>query len=58
MTPNGEEKGQGYITSKHGDDQHDELVTYMAWIQEHFEPFMHVRESGEFGAGFSIVMAG
>ena len=28
----------------------------MKWMQENFEPFMHVRESGEFGAGFSVVI--
>ena len=27
-------------------------------MQGHFEPFMHVLESGEFGAGFSVVMTG
>ena len=46
MTPNGEERGRGYITSKYGDDQHEQLVTYMSWMQSHFEPFMHVREAG------------
>ena len=56
MTTNGQEKGRAYVTSKHGDDQHEVLVKYMNWMQGHFEPFMHVRESGEFGAGFSIVM--
>ena len=58
MTPNGDKKGQAYVTSKHGDDQHGIIVRYMRRIQEHFEPFMHAREAGQFGAGFSVVVTG
>ena len=58
MTPDGEKSGRGYITSKYGDDCHPPLVNYMAFIQSQFEPFMHVRECGEFGSGFSVVMTG
>ena len=58
MTPDGEKSGRGYITSKYGDDCHPPLVKYMAFIQSQFEPFMHVRECGQFGSGFSVVMTG
>ena len=58
MTPDGEKSGRGYITSKYGDDCHPPLVKYMAFIQSQFEPFMHVRECGEVGSGFSVVMTG
>ena len=58
MTPNGDKKGRAYVTSKHGDDQHGIIVRYMRRIQEHFEPFMHAREAGQFGAGFSVVVTG
>ena len=55
MTPNGEKRGRAYITSKEGDNQHEILVRYLSWMSDNFAPSMHVREAGEFGAGFSVV---
>ena len=38
--------------------EHPIIDKYLKWMQRQFKPFMHVREAGEFGAGFSVVITG
>ena len=57
MTPNGEKKGRAFVTSKPG-AEHPVIDEYLKWMQDKFVAFMHVHESGEFGAGFSVVITG
>ena len=57
MTPNREKKGRAFVTSKPG-AEHPIIDKYLKWMQSKFKPFMHVREAGEFGAGFSVGITG
>ena len=38
--------------------EHPVIDKYLKWMQSKCKPFMHVREAGEFGAGFSVVITG
>ena len=55
MTPNREKKGRAFVTSKPG-AEHPVIDKYLQRLQSKFKPLMHVREVGEFGAGFSVVI--